>query len=276
MARPLRLEFPGALYHLTSRGDGREDVFLTAADREAFLQVLTQVVERFAWLCHAYCLMDNHYHLLVETPQANLSRGMRQLNGVYTQAFNRAHGRVGHVFQGRFKSILVEKESHLLELARYIVQNPVRARSVRRAVDWPWSSYRATAGLEAAPSFLTVDWILGQFGRNRRTAQEAYREFVAEGRGASPWDALVGQVFLGSERFVRRLQAKAGPLSEVPRRQRTTRPPLATIFARGPVEKGIVKAYREHSYTLKEIADYHGVHYATVSRRLRRAEEQLL
>jgi REP element-mobilizing transposase RayT len=275
MARPLRLEFPGALYHLTSRGDGREDVFLTAADREAFLQVLAQVVDRFGWLCHAYCLMDNHYHLLVETPQANLSRGMRQLNGVYTQAFNRAHGRVGHVFQGRFKSILVEKEPHLLELARYIVLNPVRARSVRRAVDWPWSSYRATAGLEAAPSFLAVDWILGQFGRSRRKAQEAYREFVAEGRGASPWESLVGQVFLGNERFVRRLQAKAGPLSEVPRSQRTARPPLATVFARGREEKAIVNAYRKHGYTLKEIADYLGVHYATVSRRLRRAEGQL-
>lgn len=275
MARPLRLEFPGALYHLTSRGDGREDVFLTAADREAFLQVLAQVVDRFGWLCHAYCLMDNHYHLLVETPQANLSRGMRQLNGVYTQAFNRAHGRVGHVFQGRFKSILVEKEPHLLELARYVVLNPVRARSVRRGVDWPWGSYRATAGLEAAPSFLTVDWILGQFGRNRRKAQEAYRRFVAEGRETSPWDALVGQVFLGSERFVRRLQAKAGPLSEVPRRQRTARPPLATVFARGREEKAIVNAYRKHRYTLKEIGDHLGVHYATVSRRLRRAEEQL-
>jgi REP element-mobilizing transposase RayT len=276
MARPLRLEFPGALYHLTSRGDGREDVFLTAADREAFLQVLTQVVDRFAWLCHAYCLMDNHYHLLVETPEPNLSRGMRQLNGVYTQTFNRAHGRVGHVFQGRFKSILVEKESHLLELARYIVQNPVRARSVRRAVDWPWSSYRATAGLEAVPFFLTVDWILGQFGRSRRKAQEAYREFVAEGRGASPWESLVGQVFLGSERFVRRLQAKAAPLPEVPRGQRTARPSLATVFARGREENGIVNAYRKHGYTLKEIADHLGVHYATVSRRLRRAEEQLL
>ena len=142
MARPLRLEYAGALYHVTSRGDGREAIFLADGDRRLFLEVLAGVWSRFNWTVHAYCLMTNHYHVLVETPDANLSKGMRQLNGVYTQRFNRTYSRSGHVFQGRYKAILAQKEAYLLELARYVVLNPVRARMVRTTADWPWSSYR--------------------------------------------------------------------------------------------------------------------------------------
>ena len=181
MARPLRLEFPGAVYHVTSRGNARQRIFFGDADRELFLDTLAHVISRYGWLCHAYCLMDNHYHLLVETPRANLSLGMRQLNGIYTQTFNRRHHRAGHLFQGRFKAILVEKESYLLELCRYIVLNPVRVKSTVAAQAWKWSSYRATAGLSAAPELLTTDWLLGQFGGSRATAQQRYREFVKEG-----------------------------------------------------------------------------------------------
>jgi putative transposase len=157
MSRPLRIEFAGGLYHVTSRGDGREAIFLGGEDRRLFLGVLSEVVPDFNWAVHAYCLMDNHYHLLIETPDGNLSKGMRQLNGVYTQRFNRQHGRVGHVFQGRYKAIIVQKESYLLELARYVVLNPVRARMVRSPAEWPWSSYRATAGLCDAPFWLATD-----------------------------------------------------------------------------------------------------------------------
>jgi len=146
MARPLRLEFRGALYHVTSRGEGREDIYVDDADREEWLDVPGEVCGRFNWMVHAYCLMTNHYHVLLETPDGNLSRGMRQLNGVYTQRFNRAHARVGHVFQGRYKAVIVQKDAYLMELARYIVLNPVRARMVRSAREWRWSSYRATAG----------------------------------------------------------------------------------------------------------------------------------
>lgn len=152
MARPLRLEFVGALYHVTSRGDRREPIYEGDEDRSAFLSVLSSVVDRFNWLVHAYCLMDNHYHLLIAMPDGNLAKGMRQLNGVYTQYGNRRHGRVGHLFQGRYKAILVQKESYLLEVSRYIVLNPVRARMVRSAGDWAWSSYRATAGRTSAQS----------------------------------------------------------------------------------------------------------------------------
>jgi putative transposase len=149
--------------------------------------------------------MDNHYHLMIETPQPNLSRAARQLNGVYTQRFNRRHGRVGHLFQGRFKAILVERDSYLLQLCRYVVLNPVRARMVHRVQDYPWSSYRATAGIEAAAPFLTTDWILSQFNRQKTRSREKYRRFVAEG-ASSPWPELRGQVLLGKDRFVERLR----------------------------------------------------------------------
>lgn len=144
MARPLRLELAGGLYHVTSRGDGGENIYLDDTDREAWLDVFAQVCARFNWVCHAWCQMSNHYHLVIETPEANLAEGMRQLNGVYTLRFNRRHGRVGHVFQGRYKAILIERDAYLLELARYVVLNPVRARMVVGPQDWSWSSYAAT------------------------------------------------------------------------------------------------------------------------------------
>jgi putative transposase len=143
MARPLRIEFSGALYHITSRGDRREAIYEDDTDRESFLETLAEVVERFNWVCHAYCLMSNHYHLIVETPDANLSKGMRHLNGVFTQVSNRRHNRTGHLFQGRFKGIIVDQDSCLLELTRYVVLNPVRAKMVKDPGDWPWSSYGA-------------------------------------------------------------------------------------------------------------------------------------
>jgi REP element-mobilizing transposase RayT/predicted RNase H-like HicB family nuclease len=143
MARPLRLEFPGAIYHVTARGNARAAIFLGHEDRQCFMDVFGECIKRFHWLCHTYCLMDNHYHLLVETPEGNLSFEMRQLNGIYTLRFNRRHGRIGHVFQGRFKAILVERESYLLELCRYVVLNPVRAGMVANAAQYPWSSYPA-------------------------------------------------------------------------------------------------------------------------------------
>jgi len=157
MARPLRLQFEGAVYHITSRGNARQEIFLDDKDRTVFLEVLAEVIGRFGWICHAYCLMSNHYHILIETPEPNLSRGMQLLNGVYTQRFNRYHKRFGHVLQGRYKAILVERESHLLELARYVVLNPVRAKMVSSAKDWPWSSYRAMSGQSDVPEFLHID-----------------------------------------------------------------------------------------------------------------------
>jgi REP element-mobilizing transposase RayT len=276
MARPLRLEFPHAVYHVTSRGNARQRIVTADADRQAWLTVLSHVVGRFGWLCHAYCLMDNHYHLLMETPQPNLSRGMRQLNGVYTQVFNRRHGRVGHLFQGRFTAILVEKESHLLELCRYVVLNPVRAKAVTKPRDWLWSSYCATAGELAASAWLTVDWVLNQFGHGLRSAQAKYRDFVREGIGGpTPWEEVQGQIYLGSEAFIEQHQPDR-VLAEIPRKQsQAKRPSLTDLFGqRGFHDQHIVTAYRRYGYRLKEIAGHLGVHYATASRRLARGEKE--
>jgi REP element-mobilizing transposase RayT len=178
VSRPLRLEHPGAVWHVTSRGNERRQVFRDDVDREEWLALLGKVVLLFAWRLHGYVMMGNHYHLIVETPTPSLSRGMRHLNGVFTQAFNRRHQRVGHLFQGRFKSILVEKESHLLELLRYVVLNPVRAGLVRSPGEWAWSSYRATAGDAPAPAWLETAWSLAQFGGAPEAAEQRYREFV--------------------------------------------------------------------------------------------------
>jgi len=272
MARPLRLEFAGAIYHVTSRGNARQKVFFTDADRELFLHTLAGVVSRYRWICHAYCLMANHYHLLIETPKTNFSIGMRQLNGIYTQSFNRRHNRVGHLFQGRFKAILVERESHLLELCRYIVLNPVRVKSSATASTWKWSSYRPTAGLASVPEFLSTDWILEQFGKNRLRAQQLYREFVRDGMASRPWEDLKGQIYLGSEAFIEEHASRKKDIKEIPRAQlRAAKPSLERIFGtRG--EKAIAEAY-EQGYRLNEIAAHLGVHYATVSRRLKRIEQ---
>ena len=282
MTRPLRIEFPGAVYHVTSRGNARQPIFLDDDDRETFLATLAWVVERFDWRCHAYCLMDNHFHLLIETPQPNLSRGMRQLNGVYTQAFNRRHHRVGHLFQGRFKGILVERDSYLLELSRYIVLNPVRAKSVKRPERYPWSSYRAMVGLASLPRLLSTDWVLEQFAKTRSIAQRRYAEFVQAGvGGASPWDNLKGQVLLGDDAFIEKMTPQLNERSaviEIPKRQRLIhRPSLKKLLAgAGSKEdrnKILARAYLEHGYTLTEIGLVADLHYATVSRIIKASEE---
>jgi len=216
--------------------------------------------------------MSNYYHLLVETPDGNLAQGMHQFNDIYTQRFNRRHRRVGHVFQGRYKAIIVQKDSYLLELARYIVLNPVRAGMVRSAKDWPWSSYRATAGLISSPVWLQTDWILSAFGTRKGRALERYRAFVAEGKSQpSPWPQLRNQIYLGDEQFVGKLQAdleQGKDLSEIPVAQR--RKPAETLdyYAQKHRDRddAIVTAYRSGGYTLKEIGDHFGLHYSRVSR----------
>lgn len=277
MARPLRLEFPGALYHVTSRGNRQENIYLDDADRAGFLDILGNVCHRFQWTIHAYCLMTNHYHLMLETADGNLSRGMRHLNGVYTQRVNRRHGRVGHVFQGRYKAILVQKDAYLLVLSRYVVLNPVRARMVDDPVDWPWSSYRAMIGHEQAPIWLATDWVLSQFGHERVQAMRAYQHMVREGVDKpGPWKDVRHQVFLGDASFVTRFQnlKQLGARGEIPRTQRQ---PLDKLLGQYQQEypqreEAMARAYRSGSYTMKEIGDFFGVHYMTVSRAIRKFE----
>ena len=274
MSRPLRLELSGGLYHVTSRGDRREDIFLDDTDREAWLEILAQCCERYNWAIHAWCQMTNHYHLVVETAEANLAAGMRQFNGVYTQRVNRRHRRVGHVFQGRYKAILVERDSYLLELARYVVLNPVRAAMVKHARQWKWSAYPAMVGTAPRPGWLRTDWLLSQFGASRARQIERYVEFEQEGiRVPRVWDKLKGQVFLGSEAFVESMKAelKAAAkqtIREIPRLQRRALAKSLDYY-RDTFEdgkSGMVAAYATGDYTLQAIADAFGVHYATVSR----------
>jgi REP element-mobilizing transposase RayT len=275
MARPLRLEFDSALYHVTSRGNAREEIFDEDGDRKAFLEILGKVVYRFNWLCHAYCLMDNHYHLVIETPEANLSKGMRQLNGIYTQFYNRRHRTVGHVFQGRYKAILIQKESHLLEICRYVVLNPVRAKATARVEQWKWSSYGATAGLGKRPGWLTVNWVLSQFGKRKYTAARHYRRFVREGISKpSIWEGVQAQVLLGDEEFVEKLKGYVKgyeEIAEIPRSQRYLgRPKLNALFEGGLTKSKrdarIVQAVNRYGYSQREVADFLDLHYATISR----------
>lgn len=282
MARPLRLEYPGAVYHVTARGNARQDIFVNDVDREKFLAILTATISRYHWLCHAYCLMGNHYHLLLETPDPNLSLGMRMLNGVYTQAYNRIHGKTGHIFQGRYKAVLIEKDAHLLELCRYIVLNPVAAGMVTGPAQCPWSSYRGTISEGEAPDFLTTNWILAQFAGTKAKAREAYRRFVGEGKQMQrPWAKLKGQIFLGSETFIEGVGRMLGDTqlaSEIPRLQRYAgRPSLVELFAGhdGKAERNalIRQAHLAHGYTLKEIAVHLGLHYSTASKAFAKAEQ---
>uniref|UniRef100_UPI00404868E5 REP-associated tyrosine transposase n=1 Tax=Rheinheimera sp. TaxID=1869214 RepID=UPI00404868E5 len=272
MARPLRLEFAGALYHITSRGNERKAIYAEDSDFELFLSLLDNVCAQYNWVVHTYCLMTNHYHLLVETPDANLSKGMRQLNGTYTQAFNRKHQRVGHLFQGRYKGILVDKDAYLLELSRYIVLNPVRARMVSTPDDWRWSSWHSVMGNTPSPDWLATDTLLGMFAKQRKTARKKYADFVQQGNGITLWENLTNQVFLGSDAFVQthltQMKEQVKDLSDVPKKQqRSIAPALAQYQQLHKTRNDAIKAaYQSGSYTLKALGDYFGLHYSRVSR----------
>ncbi|HET9854260.1 MAG TPA: transposase [Methylomirabilota bacterium] len=283
MSRPLRLQLPGGTYHVTARGNARRPIFEDDDDRVRFLVVLASTVARYRMLCHAYCLMGNHYHLLVQTLEPNLSIAMRQLNGVYTQRFNRRHERCGHVLQGRFGAQLVDGDAYLREVCRYIVLNPVRAGLVAHPGDWRWSSFQATAGKTAVPGFLSVDWVRSLSGA--RTPTEAigrFVSFVEAGIGAP--ESLVEQFSskpvmsdgASTEQLVAQYRG-AVPCTEFPRAQRFgSRPPLARTFenvaSRADRNGRAVVAVRDHGYTMREVADFLGLHYITVSRALAQAD----
>ena len=279
MARPLRIEYAGALYHITSRGDCREDIYRDNEDREQWLEILSQVCERFNWVVHGYCQMSNHYHLLAETVDGNLSRGMRQLNGIYTQKFNRRHHESGHLFQGRYKAILVQKETYLLELTRYVVLNPVRARMVKRPEDWAWSSFNAMIGADTESQWLDVDWTLSQFGKDRTQAISAYRQFVMEGKGLpDPKEQVKHQMFLGNEIFnTEKIQSIEKPktLREVSKAHKRSIALTLTDYQKRYAQRNeaMAKAYLSGAYTMAEIGVHFKVHYMTVSRAVRKYED---
>lgn len=277
MARPLRLEFEGALYHATARGDRRQPIYCDSVDREAWLSLLGTTCKRYNFVIHAYCQMTNHYHLMVETIDGGLHSGMRHLNSTYAQHFNRRHGVVGHLFQGRYKAILCQKQNYLLELARYIVLNPVRAAMVDNPAEWPWSSYLHVVRTEMKPAWLDTDWTLSQFGTDRQRAVALYREFVEAGRNSlSPLRSVSHQFLLGDSGFLAGyFQAEAKQsLAEVPRVQRKIASlPLSAYFERCTSRNdAIIQAYRSTAYSMGEIARFLGISTRTVSRAIHRTE----
>jgi REP element-mobilizing transposase RayT len=271
MSRPLRIEHDNACYHVTARGDRRSTIFRTDSDRLTWLAMLAETCGRFAFSVLAYCLMGNHYHLVVQTRQGQLSRGMRYLNSNYSQYFNRQHGLVGHVFQGRYHAVLCQQNQYLMELSRYTVLNPVRARLVTHPGHWLWSSYGAMVGTVDAPAWLSRDSALAQFGSEEAAAIREFASFVLEGIGQeSPFRAVRHQLFLGDEDFCERAARGEfkSALLEINRSQRRAVVlPLAAYFDDCPERnQAMAKAYLSHCYTMMEIAEFCQVSVRTVSR----------
>jgi putative transposase len=269
MARPPRLEVPDGIFHAFSRGNEKRRIFREDADFHGFLKVLGRVVARYRWRLLTYCLMPNHHHLLLQTPEPNLSPGMRQLNGVYAQWFNRRHDRVGHLFQGRFGAVIVQDDDHLLTECAYIVRNPLRARNPIHPLDWPWSSHRAVLGLEPTPAFLDVDRLLSFFGTTKAAARERYRAYVDEAEELPVAHPLAN----GDGGFVADHVTLVPPDPEFPRRYRVvTPPPLAELVHDPDDVAAVAAAHLDHGYSMRQIATHLRCGTATISRRIRTHE----
>ena len=276
MARPLRLHIPHAFYHVMSRGNAKAVIFLGAPDYEQFLDLLHATSSRFGVRCRAYCLMPNHFHLLLEPDTYPLSRMMQQLNSAYSQVFNRRHERVGHVLQGRFKALLVDRDEYFLQLLRYILLNPVRAALVEDPDAWRWSSYRATAGVSEVPSFLALDDVWRMFATSESEAQRRFVAFVNAGRGLkAPCEGVVS----GSDAFRADVAVALEPHRDVrdfSRRERyAVRPSLECMLSdchdSAARRRLMADAYWRYGYTLREIGTLLGYHESTVWRQIRRA-----
>ena len=271
MARPLRIEFPGAIYHVIARGNAREPIFVDDYDRRLFLAELGKTAERLDWWLWAYCLMGNHYHLVLETVQPTLARGMRDVNGNYSQAFNRRHDRVGHLFQGRYRSILLDKEGYLPQVVRYVLMNPVKAGLVDQPSDWYWSSFLATAGIAEIPPRLAVQRVLALFDPDSDRAPRTFAGTFSHDGPAIDWvTSGKNRSALGKAAFIEDLGTRVpSPSPEVARGDRTWKTLgsfQAEAFSR---DEAIRAAYASGVYTLRAIASHFGLHYATVSRIVR-------
>lgn len=275
MSRPPRIEFPGACYHVTGRAPTGRKSFKDRTDYRAFLNVLDSVAARFGWLIHSYALLENHYHVVVEVPHSNLSRGMRQLNGVYTQHYNRRHLGEGPVFRGRFKSIVFEKDLYLLAICRHVLLNPLRISGQASLEKYRFSSYLAMIGEVSSPDFLHRDTVLQSFSTDLEKAEARWKKFVADGQQAdSPLAGRSNQVLLGSEQFVDRLQTlmkNSRKAKQAPKRQ-NRRKSLRVLFRHVANQSKtkrnalIKQAHLQYDYTLIEIGSFLGLHYTTVSK----------
>jgi REP element-mobilizing transposase RayT len=287
MARPLRIEYPGAFYHITARGNEGKEIFKSTRDRQKFLFYLESATQRYQAIIHVYCLMGNHYHLLLETPSANLSQILQHINGAYTTYFNIKRNRSGHLFQGRYKAILVEADTYATELSRYIHLNPVRAGLVTHPEQYPWSSYACYAGQQKKPDWLTVDFILGYFDKKPSCAHRRYREFVqttVDQRSESPLRNTVASTILGNLDFVHTIQEKyladRKPDRDLPALAELSKPSIPEILESVKAEWGEdpslaqkVALYLCRQYsgrTLREIGNHFGIGESAVSQASRR------
>ncbi len=275
MARPIRIEFPHALYHVMSRGNGGDIIFSADEERQHFLDLLTELITLYDAICYAYCLMDDHYHLLIETPKANLSQIMRGLNGRYTRFFNKTHQRMGHVFQGRYNSIIVQKDSYLLELSRYIVLNPVRAGKVNTPKNYNWSSYRATAGRCPCPNWLAAGNLLNLFDNQKATATRLYKTYVKQGINQPFSGKISQQSYLGDNAFIENVQKhinlkQSNSIHITKQSKKSPKKPINEIIL-GITDRAesMNAIYKTGHYTMFEIANHYNVHYSTVSRTIR-------
>jgi putative transposase len=287
MVRPLRIEFPGAVYHVTSRSDLHAPIFVDDEDRLGLLGVVAQALSRFDAQMLAYCLMGDHYHFVLHTRQANLSVLMRHINGIYTQAYNRRHNKAGPVFQGRFKAILVDRDAYLLDVCRYVELNPVRAGNKRKPHTWAWSSYRAHAGLEVPPEWLDSDglhsYLLGRLVRSsadRRRAADRYKKVVAAAPKGRLWDgALRQQIYLGDENFVKRMRALADPHNstdqDIPKvHQRKARSLKQWLDSCENRDEAMYQAHTQGALSMTAIGRETGLSVSRVSRLIAQAERK--
>ena len=303
MGRPLRVEYPGAMYHITSRGNEKRAIFLEDGDRANFLERLADYHDRFQILIHNYVLMDNHYHLILETPRGNLLKVMHGLNGGYTGYFNRKYGRVGHLFQGRYRGILVEREGYLLPLSRYVHLNPVRAGLVDYPEEYQWSSYRGFIGRGKKEKWVEFGGILSAFGENQTHAKGEYRKYVEDGLSQelqNPLASLRGRLVLGGEKFIEKIKGILGGKRisrEIPEHRRFVEAPLPEEIIRAVVKAFGVKAReiqnkRSRSNTARKVAIYlvqrysgvgnvevgklfGGIHYSAVSKASEKLKEEM-
>jgi putative transposase len=283
MTRPLRIEYPGAYYHITSRGNERKNIFINSGDRNNFLSCLKSAHQRYGAVIHAFCLMNNHYHLFLETPKGNLSQIMQHINGAYTNYFNIRHKRIGHLFQGRYKAILVEADSYAGELSRYIHLNPVRAGIVDMPEKFSWSSYNCYVGKKKKLNWLTTDFILCYFGNGILQARKRYQEFVnarINVKYDSPLEQTVASTILGSDHFIELIKDKYLDLKKrdrnLPALKKLTRNPgideafkeVGSLFNSKPSLTKKITIYLFHQYSdrpLKEIGTFFGIGESAVS-----------
>ena len=293
MARPLRINYSGAFYHVTSRGNERKNIFKSKRDREKFFEYLGSATQRYDAVIHVFCLMDNHFHLLIETPSGNLPQIMRHINGAYTTYFNVKRARSGHLFQGRYKAILVEIDEYAKELSRYIHLNPVRAKMVKTPEEYEWSSYQFYIGVKKPPEWLYRDFILGYFGGKVSIAQKEYRHFVntmVNEEYDSPLDEVVSSTLLGSPGFITFIKDKflsgKKPDKDLPALKELVEKAsmkdvfdeVESVFGKEPALCRNVKMFLSQRYTgekLKNIGTHFGIGESGVSQASRRVNDKI-